>query len=199
MTLQSFIEQFDYEQSVVLLEGKRDVLDEDKIKLYQLGQLLATQTKHLIFRSGNAAGSDQFFSEGVAYVDHTRLEVITPYSGHRDNTNKAYQTHSLDQIDIASQPDILYHSKSNKKMESLINQYASGIRNQYTIKAAYILRDTVKVVGSDKIKPASFGIFYDDLSNPESGGTGHTMKVCRANNIPIITQTVWFEWLKETW
>ncbi len=37
MTLNEFIEQFDHDDAIVLLEGKRNVLDEDKEKLKALG------------------------------------------------------------------------------------------------------------------------------------------------------------------
>ena len=151
----------------------------------------------MVFRSGNAEGSDQFFSDGVTAVDSKRLQVITPYSGHRQKTNQAYETFSLDDINIAAEPEVVYQSKSNKKTEKLIDKFVSGEKNRYTIKAAYIIRDTIKAIGTDKIKPATFGIFYDDLDNPMSGGTGHTMNVCAQNNIPLIDQKIWFKWLTE--
>jgi hypothetical protein len=69
-----------------------------------------------------------------------------------------------------------------------------GDKNRYTIKAAYIIRDTIKAVGTENIKPAAFGIFYDDLKNPKSGGTGHTMNICEQNGIPFVDQSVWFKW-----
>ncbi|TVQ48837.1 MAG: hypothetical protein EA362_05175 [Saprospirales bacterium] len=195
MTLTEFIEKHDRDKAIVLLEGKRKVADEDQDKLFALGKLLAHQTEKMIFRSGNAAGSDQFFSEGIAAVDHTRLQVITPYDNHRKKTNKAYETVSMDSIDLASEPELLYQSKGNKKMEKLIDQYASGQRGRFAIKAAYIIRDTVKAIGTETISPATFGIFYDDLNNPMSGGTGHTMQICKQNEIPIIDQNVWMKWL----
>jgi len=197
MTLSDFINQHDHDRGVVLLEGKRKVAEEDRNKLYELGKLLASKTKKMIFRSGNAAGSDQFFSDGVAAVDYKRLQVITPYANHRKKTNKAYETVSMDNIDLASEPELLYQSKGNKKMEKLIDQYASGVRGRFAIKAAYIIRDTVKAIGTETIPPATFGIFYDDLSNPMTGGTGHTMNICRQNGIPIIDQKVWMKWLEE--
>lgn len=92
---------------------------------------------------------------------------------------------------------MVYHSKSNKKTEKLIEQYVSGNNNRYTIKAAYIIRDTIKAIGTNQILPATFGIFYDDLTNPQTGGTGHTMNVCIENNIPIIDQKTWFSWLNK--
>ncbi len=186
MTLKEFIKRFDNDQSIVLLEGKRNVKEADKEKLTVLGKLLATKTSKMIFRSGNAEGSDQLFSEGVSSIDNTRLQVITPYSGHRQKANQAYDTISLDTINIISEPEVVYQSKSNKKTEKLIDQFVSGDKNRYTIKAAYIIRDTIKAIGTIEIKPATFGIFYDDLENPKTGGTGHTMNVCEKNNIPII-------------
>lgn len=198
MTLQEFISKYDNENSIVLLEGKRNVLEADKDKLVALGKLLALKTSKMIFRSGNAEGADQFFSEGVASVDYKRLQVITPYSGHRLKTNKSYDTISLDEVNLLSNPQVIYHSKSNKKTENLIDRYVLGENNRYTIKAAYIIRDTIKVLGADDILPATFGIFYDDLGDPGKGGTGHTMNVCKINNVPFCDQRDWFKWLEES-
>jgi hypothetical protein len=197
MTLNDFISNFDTENAIVLLEGKRSVLIKDQHKLFSLGKLLATRTSKMIFRSGNAEGSDQFFTDGVAAIDNKRLQVIVPYSGHRQKTNKAYNTISLDDIKIASDREVVMQSKNNKKTEKLIDQFVSGDKNKFTIKAAYIIRDTIKAIGTNEILPASFGIFYDDLENPMTGGTGHTMNVCIQNNIPLIDQKVWFNWLHE--
>jgi len=197
MTLQNFLSQFDQPNAIVLLEGKRTVLPEDQEKLTALGALLASKTKNMIFRSGNAEGADQFFSVGVSAVDPKRLQVITPYSGHRQKTNLAYQTVSLDDISLSEEPELVYQSKQNKKTEKLVDQYVAGDKNRYSIKAAYILRDTAKVIGTGEIKPASFGVFYDDLLDPMSGGTGHTMKVCVQNGVPLADQKVWFGWLQD--
>lgn len=197
MTLQEFIKVNDYPGAIVLLEGKRKVLETDQEKLYELGKLLASQTTHIIFRSGNASGSDQYFSEGVVAVDSKRLQVITPYSGHRKKSNLAYETIDLDDIEMANEPEVIYQSKSNKKMGKLIDKFVSGDKNRITIKAAYIIRDTIKAIGTSDISPTIFGVFYDDLNNPETGGTGHTMKICRQNNIPVIDQKVWMKWLEK--
>ncbi len=197
MTLKAFLKKYDVAESIVLLEGKRNVSEADKEKLIAIGNLLATKSKKMIFRSGNAPGSDQLFSDGVSAVDNKKLQVITPYVGHRQKTNNAHETFALDNIEIMAEPDVVYQSKSNKKTEPLIDQYVAGIVNRNTIKAAYIIRDTIKAIGTAEIKPATFGIFYDDLAKPMTGGTGHTMQVCEQNNIPIINQTIWFKWLTE--
>ena len=172
-------------------------MEEDKEKLFALGKLLATLTVKMIFRSGNAEGSDKLFFDGVAAVDNRKMQVITPYSGHRKKDNQAYDTISLDEINLATEPEVVYQSKGNRKMEKLIDQFLEGERNRYTIKAAYIIRDTIKVIGTKNIKPASFGIFYDDLNKPMTGGTGHTMNICKQNSVPIIDQQIWFKWLLE--
>lgn len=197
MTLKDFIKQFDKDNSIVLLEGKRNVLEADKENLISLGKLLTSNTSKMIFRSGNADGADYYFSVGVSTVDNSRLQVVTPYTGHRQKLNQAYNTISLDEINIVAEPEVVYQSKSNKKTERLIDQYISGARDRYSIKAAYIIRDTIKVIGASNIESAAFGIFYDDLNKPKEGGTGHTMRVCEQNNIPFITQKVWFKWLTE--
>ena len=195
MTLKHFIKKFDTKNSIVLLEGKRDVAEVDKEKLTALGRLLATKTNHILFRSGNADGADQYFSEGVSSVEKERLQVITPYHNHRQKTNYASETISVDRINLVAEPEVVYQSKQNKKTESLIDKYVSGNIDRYSIKAAYIIRDTIKVIGTEAIMPASFAIFYDDLSNPRSGGTGHTMNICEKNEVPFIDQSVWMKWL----
>jgi len=62
-----------------------------------------------------------------------------------------------------------------------------AIKTDFPLKRP-ILRDTIKAIGTDKIRPTTFGIFYDDLEKPKTGGTGHTMIICEQNNIPIIDQ-----------
>lgn len=64
-------------------------------------------------------------------------------------------------------------------------------------KALYLIRDALKVLGDEKagIKRADFGIYYDDLEKPMSGGTGFTMKVCEYCHVPFINQEVFLKWL----
>ena len=67
MTFDEFIKQYDFENSIVLLKGKRNVPDEDKEKLIELANLLVAKTSRMIFRSGNAEGSDQLFSDPISW------------------------------------------------------------------------------------------------------------------------------------
>jgi hypothetical protein len=197
MTFNEFVEKHDKEGAIILLEGKREVLEADKAKLTALGRLLATHTRHMQFRSGNAEGADQLFSAGVAEIDHTRLHVITPYSTHRKKTNLAFESISLDDVNLAMEPEVVYQTKTNKKMAGLVDRLMKGEKSQYTTKVQYIIRDTVKVTGTRKIKPATFAIFYDDLKNPRQGGTGHTMEICKNKKVTAIDQRMWMKWLEE--
>jgi hypothetical protein len=197
MTLHQFIIKYDFENSIVLLEGKRNVDPADIAKLIQIGELLILKTKHIKFRSGNAEGSDFYFSEGVIKINPKRLEVITPYSGHRKEKNNAYKTFPLDEINLLHEPEVVYQSKTNKKTGKFIDEFVAGKKNHLTMKAAYILRDTIKVTGTKMIRPANFGLFYDDLENPRSGGTGHTMNICEINNVDYVDQRTWMKWPNE--
>jgi hypothetical protein len=76
MTLELFIEKYDLPGKIVLLLGKRNVLAEDKEKVIELGSKLTQTTKHILFRSGNAAGSDELFVKGVSKIASERIQVI---------------------------------------------------------------------------------------------------------------------------
>ncbi|MBK8624434.1 MAG: hypothetical protein IPN86_02290 [Saprospiraceae bacterium] len=89
MTFDQFIDQYDYEGSIILLEGKRNVPKDAQAQLISLGYLLAQNMKYATFRSGNANGADLYFSQGVASVNKQRLEVVIPFDGHRSKSNIA--------------------------------------------------------------------------------------------------------------
>jgi len=197
MTFDDFIRKLDVEGSVVLLEGKREVIEADKERLTEIARLLASRTKHIVFRSGNAGGADEFFAKGILEIDATRFQVITPYGGHRGSDSADYQTISLDEINLAKEPDVLYSSKQNAKAKGLIEAFESGLNKKLSSKASYLIRDTVKVTGTKAgIAPATFGIFYDDLRDPKTGGTGHTMKMCDLKRVPYVDQRTWKKWLE---
>jgi hypothetical protein len=196
MDLQEFIKMYDYPGSIVLLEGKRTVLEKDKAYLTELAYQLAKNSKHIVFRSGNAGGSDELFAEGVAKVDAKRMEVVIPYTGHRKKANQNYSTHALDQLQIAEEPQLINYSLQNKGMKQQVQRYIEGKRDRFAIKAAYIIRDTMKVLGNKEIPKATAALFYDDLAKPMAGGTGHTMQVCEQEGVPMFDQTEWMKWIK---
>jgi hypothetical protein len=195
MTFQEFIDAYDQEGSVVLLEGKRTVLTADAPILTALGKQLAESTRWMRFRSGNAPGADALFTAGVATIAPDRMELILPYAKHRRAHAQNVKQVSMDEISLLEEPRLIYETKKNKKMAGLVDRYAQGNRDAYAMKAAYILRDTVKVLGIKDLSPIRAGVFYDDLNHPNQGGTGHTMNVCRNHEIPIFTQQIWRNWL----
>lgn len=184
---------------VVLLEGKRIVPEKDAGKLELLGRILAFRYSDVLFRSGNAKGADALFSAGVASVNPSRLQHVIPYKTHRKaGAIGGVYTIPLEDVDLAQEPDIIYNTtKVSGKAASLIPLWLQGKTNRLTAKVPYLLRDTVKVMGSASasLEPADFAIFYDDLSKPRSGGTGHTMKICEKNSVPFIDQTIWMDWV----
>lgn len=196
MTLKEFIKTYDHKGNIVLLEGKRIVMEEDKTLLENLGKTLAENTKHLKFRSGNADGADAFFSKGVSEVDSERLQVITPFKGHRKKSLLTENVIALDDINLKEEPEIIAQSKLHKSTKNLIDRFVNGEPGHIALKATYIIRDTIKVIGTKSIPPIQFGLFYDDLENPMQGGTGHTMNVCKYNNVPFLTQEVWKDWVE---
>lgn len=195
MTLIEFIEKYDFVNSVDLLEGKRNVKLEDQDFLVRLGYLLASQTKYILFRSGNAPGADELFTKGVTSFCSSRIQLIKPYKNHRHKYHEGLETISLDELHIASEPEVIYQSKKDSKSNQLIDRYVEGLRDNNSMKAAYIIRDAIKVLGTRTLLPATFAIFYDDLDNPKDGGTGHTMRICENKMIPHINQETWFNWL----
>ena len=196
MTLIEFIEKYDFDNSVVLLEGKRNVKIEDQDFLVKLGYLLASQSKNIHFRSGNAPGADELFTKGVTSFCSSRIQLIKPFKNHRMKYNEGLESISLDELCIASEHEIIYQSKKDSKTNQLVDRYLHGLRDKNSLKAAYIIRDAIKVLGTETLMPASFAIFYDDLNNPRDGGTGHTMRICENKLLPHINQETWFNWLK---
>jgi hypothetical protein len=195
MTFSEFKSTYDRPGSVILLEGKRDVKPEDKPKLTKLGEMLCKKLLYSEFRSGNADGADYFFCEGVANIDSKRLELILPYTSHKKSSRLTDRYHSIENIDMVKEPNVVYQAKANLKNRHLINKYVEGDRKKPGMQGSYLLRNTVKVTGTSGIGSASFAIFYDDLKKPESGGTGHTMLMCKNINIPYIDQKIWMTWL----
>ncbi|GAB1405791.1 hypothetical protein MASR1M74_29730 [Lentimicrobium sp.] len=196
-SLQSFLAGFDLPGNILLLEGKRKVIKQDEEKLFKLGCSLAEHSRFLKFRSGNASGADALFSAGVASLDASRLEVIKPYASHRNAAMVAGENYSMEEIDLAQEAEVIYYTRENKSMAGLVDKYLSQGPNPVTIRAAYVLRDTIKVSGTRSgIPPATVALFYDDLQHPLSGGTGHTIKTCQRLGVPFCNQLQWFNWIQ---
>ena len=196
-TLSTLEEQLaEIEMPIILLEGTRQVPEEDGPYLSAVATLLARYFPHARFRSGNADGSDTLFARGVEAVDATRMEVVTPTPGHR-KTNLHPENHvfPLNMVSALHEQALAYASnEATPKNRSLIDK-----RNEVPrlgAKARYLLRDTLKVLGDPdhNLPRADVGIFYTK-PDPMDGGTGHTIRVCMQESVPVYLFTQWRRWL----
>jgi len=184
---------------VILLEGTRNVPEEEKKRLTRFGENLARLLPGALFRSGNAPGADQLFGAGVCNVKPSRLQYVAPYRSHRVHARRAgTRAFSLDQLPKSEITTLMEKTlEASPKYVGLIKRYWNiGRWEQHAIKLAYLLRDTLKVVGSSSLKlsPATCGIFYVNESRPFSGGTGHTIRVCQKEHVPVMDQKTWLGW-----
>jgi len=184
---------------VILLEGTRDVPEQERENLSHFGENLARLLPGALFRSGNAPGADQLFGAGVCNVKPSRLQHLAPYRTHRVYARKAgTRTFSLDQLPETELTALMEKTlKASPEYVGLIKRYQKiGRWEQHTIKLSYLIRDTLKVVGSSSLKlsPATCGIFFVNESNPFAGGTDHTIRICKKEHVPVIDQKTWLGW-----
>jgi len=183
---------------VVLLEGRRAIPASDYMNATRLARSLALRFPRLRFRSGNAEGSDQAFSEGVAQVDASRLQVVAPYASHRKSvryTDAIYD--SPNSLSRVQEDELAYKTiKATPKNRGLIDKRAT--KGPLAAKAAYLIRDTMKVTGhsEDFTKPIC-ALFYVDIDDPMAGGTGHTIRVCKQEGVLVAFQDSWIGWIEE--
>jgi hypothetical protein len=181
---------------VILIEGRRTITPEAIESASKVSAWLATRFPHLKFRSGNASGSDEAFSAGVLAVAPERMQIITPYTGHRKKQRHplAYydspESLSADGLEMI-QAMTIAATPANK---GLMKCYQHG--GKLGSQAACLIRDTMKVIGiSGQLSQPVAALFFVDPANPEAGGTGHTIRVCRIAGVPVIFQKHWAEWV----
>ncbi|MBE2205812.1 MAG: hypothetical protein IAE94_15890 [Chthoniobacterales bacterium] len=193
MMLANFLNKVEQiERPVVLLEGRRKISAAEFDAAEALGRLLATRLPHAVFRSGNAEGSDEAFSRGVAAVDASRLHIVAPYPGHRLNFRYPDATYDSPEsmTKVQEEPIRKATIAASPHSEGLIHAKHPRLRS----KAQYLIRDTMKVCGAG-LPPPAFACFLVDPHNPDAGGTGHTIRVCRQAGVPFVFQNVWGKWL----
>ena len=183
---------------VVLLEGSRALPAELYPALTALGRLLAARLPSVRFRSGNAVGTATAFAEGVAAVAPERLEyVITNGGMGRKRRIAGCRVVTLDDLSPEAAERIIDLSRTAASAARVIEAYRTyGSKNVVGSKGAYLVRDTLKVVGdpANDLAPATAALFYVRDASPLSGGTGPTIRVCQNHNVPVIPQTVWLNW-----
>ena len=186
---------------VVLLEGIRALPDSDVELVRQFGRWVAERYPTAIFRTGNAPGTDTAFAEGVAAVAPERIQYVLPYTQHR----KAWvasraSSFALDTLPrVAERRLVDLTTEASPKLGRLGELYATPTRGGAAgSKGAYILRDTMKVLGAPELglAPAKAGIFYANPDDPLAGGTGHTLRVCLLQGVPTVLQSIWSAWMK---
>ena len=185
-------------QGVVLLEGRRAIPLDMTRKATALAAALARGFPGLRFRSGNAPGADQAFSEGVAKVAADRLQVVVPYKSHRKSARFPGATYtSLETLSPARQEALAEKTAlASPKSKGLIA--LRDTEGPMGAKAAYLIRDTMKVTGHSRTFPKPFcALFYVDPSDPMAGGTGHTIRVCQQEGVPFVFQDSWGQWIVE--
>ncbi|MDZ4198831.1 MAG: hypothetical protein U1E27_06040 [Kiritimatiellia bacterium] len=181
---------------VVLVEGTRDLPESDAEKLVAFGKWLAETFPAVIFRTGNAKGSDEAFASGVRSVEPSRLQYVVPYTRHRQRPlGEGSYTYSLSDATLAAEETLAGHTiRASAHYRELLEKRTRipALR----AKAGYLLRDTLKVVGSDEsgLTPAKAGIFYVNPEDPMKGGTGHTIRVCQDVGVPVAFQNEWMKW-----
>lgn len=182
--------------AVVLLEGRRGIAEAEALAARDFGEFLALRFPVLRFRSGNAEGADQAFADGVARVDAGRLQIVAPYASHRRKSRHPAVVYSSPEDLSPGQAEaaIRRTAAASPKVGRLLDRWKDG--GALAAKATYLLRDTMKALGhSEEFPKAACGIFFIDPADPMAGGTGHTIRVCQQESVPVVFQNDWLRWM----
>ena len=141
---------------------------------------------------------DAAFAEGVAAVAPERMEyVITNAGMGRKRRIAGCRVVTLDDLSPEAAERIIDLSRTAASAARVIEAYRTyGSKNVVGSKGAYLVRDTLKVVGdpANDLAPATAALFYVRDASPLSGGTGHTIRVCQAHAVPVAFQADWLHW-----
>ncbi len=182
---------------VVALVGKREVPTNEQQHLIEMGRKLAQMLPNAIFRSGNAKGADSLFASGVNIIDRDRLSLFLPYAKHRTKQTVGHVSYDLEQLNLASEYNLVAAARTHPTTRHHVDNYLRGDRDRFTMKIAYIFRDVWMILGSNKpeLPRVDAVIYYDDLNDPLSGGTGFTVKLAKSKFVPTFNQSAWMDWL----
>ena len=186
--------------SVILIEGTRQLRESDRELLLRFSRLLATRWQKAVFRTGNAEGADTAFAEGVRSIASDRLQYVVP--GPRMGRNRLAQDAWVRDLEELSEdgraPIVDATRQATPDSRRPVDAFCGLLANRRLAAiGSYLLRDTLKVLGSAELglAPATVGIFYAD--DPDKGGTGHTIRVCREHGVPVALQSCWRHWLEK--
>jgi len=185
---------------VLLLEGTRKVASSDEDALTNLAVTFAERLPNVVFRSGNATGSDVLFSRGIEKVDPERMEYVLPYERMgASRIAKEGVVRNLGQLSKVAETSIArFTVEATPEYRRIVEYYRkNGRKSRLGAKAVYLMRDALKVVGSEELglSRATAGLFYVNDDDPLGGGTGHTIRVCLNQRVPVVSQGVWRHWI----
>ena len=173
-------------------------------RLRRLAAWLCAEFPRAVFRSGNAEGADAVFAGAVAGCNPGRLELVLPNVGMgRARRPPGARCLSLDNLPESELEHVVNLTRKAGRDAGRLGEHylkqRNGPSSAASSKAAYLLRDTLKVVGSEVLglAPTTMGIFFVNENQPNGGGTGHTVRVCELNGVPVATQWEWIEWIPE--
>lgn len=187
------------ERPVLLVEGIRALPDCALDAVAATGRWLAQRLPTTTFRSGNAEGTDTALAGGVTSISPERMEYIGTHAGMgRQRRHRLARFVSLAELDKSGTDSICrctvaVSPVASRLVESWVARNGKG---PLAGKAQYLLRDTLKVIGDAMLhlEPATAGLFYVNPTDPLSGGTGHTIRVCLDRKVPVVMQSVWQSW-----
>lgn len=189
------------DRPVILLEGTRQLPAQAHGQLQALTTWLCAEFPRAVFRSGNAEGTDAVFADAVAARDPTRLELVLPHAGMgRKRRPPGARCVALEAMSDTDLERVVAVTREAGRDAGRLGEYylthRHGPSNAATSKATYLLRDTVKVTGSVTLglAPAALGLFFVNEEDPTGGGTGHTIRVCEVQGVPVATQAEWGSW-----
>ena len=184
---------------VILIEGVRAIPESDYPVARRFAIRMAQAFPAARFRSGNAPGSDQAFSEGIADIDAARLQVVLPYPNHRMSIRYPEAKYASPQE--LAEPALAAMLRKTGAVSAETARLLERREKTPSLKAKaqYLVRDTMKVTGfSDLFAKSHAALFYANLTDPFAGGTGHTIRVCIQEGVPYFLQDQWKQWFPLT-
>jgi len=116
-------------------------------------------------------------------------------ASHRKSARYAHAVYdSPESLSSVQEDEVVYKTAAaSPKNKGLIGK--RDRKGALAAKAAYLIRDTMKVTGHSALftKPAC-ALFHVDLNDPFAGGTGHTIRVCQQEGVPFAFQDCWQQW-----
>ena len=189
------------DRPVILLEGTRKLPVQAHGQLQALTAWLCAEFPRAVFRSGNAEGTDAVFADAVAACDPARLELVLPHEGmgrkRRPPGARCVALKAMSDPDLTRVVAVTRQAgRDAGRLGDYYLAHRNGPSSAATSKATYLLRDTLKVTGSEALglAPAALGIFFVNDADPTGGGTGHTIRVCEVLGVPVATQAEWGSW-----